>query len=101
MKILKAGGLTSTSSCFIFSFPGSGTFGIQSDPSKPDHKAVLVNMSAKVGSITDNGNTTTYTVIFILVSCFTVYYCKTANISMQEIFVNFANIERFAKFSCT
>ena len=34
---------------------GSGTFGIQSSDVKSQHAAVLVNISAKVGSITDNG----------------------------------------------
>nr|KAG5706125.1 hypothetical protein BaRGS_025747 [Batillaria attramentaria] len=35
---------------------GQGAFGEQAADSKNQHAAVLVNMSAKVGSITDNGN---------------------------------------------
>merc|ERR1711893_554927 len=33
---------------------GGGGFGSKSTDSKPQHSSVLVNMSAKVGSITDN-----------------------------------------------
>ncbi|KAJ8026298.1 hypothetical protein HOLleu_34104 [Holothuria leucospilota] len=34
---------------------GSGSFGIQSENAKERHSGILVNMSARVGSITDNG----------------------------------------------
>ena len=34
---------------------GSGAFGLPTDNPKMKHSAVLVNMSARVGSITDNG----------------------------------------------
>lgn len=37
---------------------GSGTFGMKSEDTKLQHAAVLVNMSAKVGSISDNGRFT-------------------------------------------
>ena len=35
---------------------GQGVVGIQSADYKSFHASILVNMSAKVGSITDNGN---------------------------------------------
>lgn len=34
---------------------GTGTFGAQSTDKSKQHSAILINMSAKVGSITDNG----------------------------------------------
>ncbi|KAL4232315.1 hypothetical protein ACF0H5_009886 [Mactra antiquata] len=34
---------------------GSGSFGVQSENSKEQHNGILINISAKVGSITDNG----------------------------------------------
>jgi len=34
---------------------GTGSFGIQGEKPKDQHASVLINMSAKVGSITDNG----------------------------------------------
>jgi len=34
---------------------GTGSFGLQGEKAKDQHASVLVNMSAKVGSITDNG----------------------------------------------
>ena len=37
---------------------GGGGFGVQHSDKKQQHSAVLVNMSAKVGSITDNGEYT-------------------------------------------
>lgn len=34
---------------------GNGTVGVQATEEKQKHTAVMVNISAKVGSITDNG----------------------------------------------
>jgi hypothetical protein len=34
---------------------GGGSIGMQSNDAKQNHSGVLVNISAKVGSITDNG----------------------------------------------
>ena len=38
---------------------GQGVLGVQSSDYKSFHASILVNMSAKVGSITDNGNIST------------------------------------------
>ncbi|XP_073451279.1 uncharacterized protein [Aquarana catesbeiana] len=38
---------------------GTGTFGAQSTDKSKQHSAILINMSAKVGSITDNGTVDT------------------------------------------
>jgi len=37
---------------------GDGSIGVQTSDVKQQHSGVMVNISAKVGSITDNGRTT-------------------------------------------
>ena len=44
-----------TSIMKILFFPGDGYFGLEDVSEKEKHVLILVNMSAKVGSISDNG----------------------------------------------